>query len=171
MRTVTIREREEINAIIRQCKTCYLAMSLNDIPYLLPMNYALDGDHIILHCEPKGRMWEMLHANPNVCVNWTLGEDIVWQDEHIGCSYRVQSASVLAEGVAEFVTNYDEKYHALTLLMQNYSDRSFKFNAPAVRNVGLFRVKINQISGKRFGVRVGPPNGLGKSRKDSATEE
>ncbi len=166
MRTVTIQDRDEIEEIIRSCKTCYLAMSINDRPYVLPMNFVLSGNTVILHCEPKGRMWDTLHANPRVCINWTIGEEIVWQDAHVGCSYRVKSASVVAEGEAVSVTDFDEKYQALTLMMQHYSDRTFNFNAPAVKNVGLFRVKIDQMSGKRFGVNVGPKKAGGKSDED-----
>ncbi len=169
MRTITIQDKDEIEAIVRSCKTCYLAMSLNNQPYVLPMNFALAGNTVILHCEPKGRMWDTLHANPRVSINWTIGEEIVWQDEHIGCSYRVQSASVVAEGEALPVTDFDEKYEALTQMMQHYSDRTFNFNTPAVKNVGLFKVRIDHMSGKRFGVRVGPGNMAGKSGKDSAS--
>jgi uncharacterized protein len=55
-------------------------MSENDVPYVLPMNFALDGDVVILHSDQSGRMWETLHKNPKVCINWTLGEELAWQD-------------------------------------------------------------------------------------------
>ena len=44
MRTLFIENRDEINRIIQSCKTCYLAMSENGQPYVLPMNFALEGD-------------------------------------------------------------------------------------------------------------------------------
>ena len=73
-------------------------MSLNDQPYVLPMNFALDGDVVILHSAMHGRMWDTLKINPRVSINWTLGEEIAWQDVQVGCSYRVKSSSVLIEG-------------------------------------------------------------------------
>lgn len=153
MRTVFIEKREEIEAVIRSCKTCYLSMSLDNFPYILPMNFALDGDSVILHSKQGGRMWETLKTNPNVCINWTLGEEIAWQDVQVGCSYRVKSKSVLVEGKIEFVDDYDEKYRLLKLLMQQYSDREFKFNRPAVENVGILKVKIEKITAKEFGAK------------------
>ncbi len=157
MRTVNIEDRTEIEQIIKSCKTCYVAMSESDEPYVLPMNFALDGDAVILHSDQSGRMWETMHKNPKVCINWTLGEDLAWQDVRVGCSYRVKSKSVLVEGTVEFVEDYDEKERCLHLLMAQYSDRNFKFNAPAVKNVGIIKVHIEKISAKEFGAKAVTP--------------
>ena len=157
MRTLFIENREEINEVIRACKTCYLAMSENDRPYVLPMNFALDGNTVILHSAQFGRMWETLKKNSNVCINWTLGEELAWQDERVGCSYRVKSKSAIVEGNVEIVDDYDEKVRCLELLMAQYSDREFEFNPPAVKNVGIIKVKIQHISAKEFGAKAVTP--------------
>lgn len=154
MRTLLIKNREEINIIIKKCKICFLAMSENGQPYVLPMNFALEDDYVILHSAPEGRMWETLKANPKVCINWTLGDDLAWQDEKVGCSYRVKSKSVLIEGEVEFIDDFDEKYRCLKLLMAQYSKREFKFGTPAVKNVGVLKVHIKKISSKEFGVKA-----------------
>jgi len=153
MRTLFIQNREEIDKIIRACKTCYLAMSDNDLPYVLPMNFALDGDSVILHSAQSGRMWETLKKNQNVCINWTLGEDLAWQDVKVGCSYRVKSRSVLVEGKVEFIDDFDEKTRCMNLMMSQYSDREFKFSKPAIENVGIIKVVIEKITAKEFGAK------------------
>ena len=129
-------------------------MSENDVPYVLPMNFALDGKVVILHSDQSGRMWETMRKNPKVCINWTLGEDLAWQNARVGCSYRVQSKSVLVEGAVEFTDDYNEKERCLHLFMAQYSDRKFKFNAPAVKNVGIIKVHIEKISAKEFGAKA-----------------
>jgi len=153
MRTLFIHNREEIDKIIRACKTCYLAMSDNDFPYVLPMNFALDGDSVILHSAQSGRMWETLKRNQNVCINWIIGEELAWQDVKVGCSYRVKSKSVLVEGKVEFVDDFDEKTRCMNLLMGQYSDREFKFSKPAIENVVIIKVAIEKISAKEFGAK------------------
>lgn len=157
MRTLFIENRKEIDKIIRACKTCYLGMSSADLPYVLPMNFALEDETIILHSAQSGRMWETVKQNPKVCINWTLGEELKWQDVWVGCSYRVKSKSVLVEGDAEIVDDYDEKYRLLKLLMSQYSDREFKFNEPAVINVGIIKVRIRKITAKEFGAKAITP--------------
>ena len=157
MRTLLIENRDEINAIIKACKTCYLAMAENNEPYVLPMNFALENDTVILHSAQSGRMWETLKKNPKVCINWTLGEELKWQDERVGCSYRVKSKSVLVEGEVEFIDDYNEKYRLLEVLMTQYSNREFKFNEPAVKNVGIIKVNIIKITAKEFGAKAVTP--------------
>jgi nitroimidazol reductase NimA-like FMN-containing flavoprotein (pyridoxamine 5'-phosphate oxidase superfamily) len=157
MRTHFITDRNEIDAILKQCKTCYVAMSDNDVPYILPLNFAMDGDRVILHSAQSGRMWETIKKNPKVCINWTLGEELAWQDELVGCSYRVQSKSVNIEGIAEIVTDFDEKERLFRQFMTQYSDLQFKFNAPAIRNVGVIVVPIGKITAKEFGAKAVTP--------------
>lgn len=157
MRTHFIKKREEIDVVIRACKTCYLAMSVGDRPYVLPMNFALDGDVVILHSAQEGRMWESIQKNPYVSINWTLGEELAWQDVQVGCSYRVKSKSVVVEGKVEIVEDYDEKYRCMQLMMAQYSDREFKFGEPSVRNVGVFKVHIQNIAAKEFGAKAVTP--------------
>lgn len=157
MRTYNIEDRKEIDKIIRACKTCYFAMSVDDKPYVLPMNFALEGDTIILHSAMEGRMWDTIKSNPQVCVNWTLGEELAWQDVRVGCSYRVKSKSVNVEGTVEIIDDFDEKYRCLGLLMKQYSDKEFKFGAPAVKNVGILKLHINTITGKEFGAKAITP--------------
>ncbi|MFW6289336.1 MAG: pyridoxamine 5'-phosphate oxidase family protein [Mariniphaga sp.] len=153
MRTVFIEQRENIEELIKKCKVCYVAMSENDVPYVLPMNFALDGNTVILHSAQSGRMWETMKRNPRVCINWTIGEGLAWQDERVGCSYRMISSSALVEGDVEFIDDYEEKERCLHILMAHYSDRDFKFNAPAVKNVGIIKVHIDKIAAKEFGVK------------------
>lgn len=154
MRTVYIEEKEKIFELIKSCRVCYVAMSEDNVPYVLPMNFALDGDAVILHSAQSGRMWETVKGNPKLCINWTVGEGLAWQDERVGCSYRMISSSALVEGTAEFIDDYDEKERCLHILMAQYSERNFRFNAPAVKNVGIIRVKIDNLTAKEFGVKV-----------------
>jgi len=157
MRTYFIEKREEIDEVIRACKTCYFAMAVDNKPYVLPMNFALEGDTVILHSAQEGRMWESILKNPQVSINWTLGEKIAWQDVQVGCSYRVKSKSVVVEGKVEIVEDYDEKYRCMLLMMKQYSDREFKFGAPSVKNVGVFKVYIENITAKKFGEKAMTP--------------
>ena len=157
MRTHFIKNREKIEEVIRACKTCYLAMSVDDRPYVLPMNFALDGNTIILHSAQEGRMWESILKNPQVSINWTLGEELAWQDVQVGCSYRVKSKSVLVEGNVEIIEDYDEKYRCMQLMMAQYSDREFKFGEPSIRNVGVFKVHIENMTAKEFGAKAVTP--------------
>ena len=153
MRTLIIEDKEKIKSIIRGCKTCYLSMSLEDFPYVLPMNFAYDDGVIILHSAQSGKMWNILQRNPRVCINWTSGEELAWQDERVGCSYRVKSSSVIIEGTVSFIDDFEEKVRCLNLLMAQYSNREFSFSKPSVIHVGILKVIPEKISARIFGVK------------------
>jgi nitroimidazol reductase NimA-like FMN-containing flavoprotein (pyridoxamine 5'-phosphate oxidase superfamily) len=157
MRTHFIHNRSEIDAILKQCKTCYVAMSDDNFPYVLPMNFAIDGDRVILHSAQHGRMWETIKKNPKVCINWTLGEELAWQDEQVACSYRVKSKSVIVEGIAGIVEDMEEKERIIRQFMTQYSELPFKFSEPAIRNVGILLVPMGKLSAKEFGAKAVTP--------------
>ena len=140
-------------------------MSENNIPYVLPMNFALDGETVILHSAQDGRKWEAIKKNPKVCINWTLGEELAWQDEEVGCSYRVKSKTVLVEGTAEIIDEFNEKERMLKVLMAQYSKLEFSFNAPAVINVGMIKVHIDKITAKEFGAKAITPWTMKKNQE------
>jgi uncharacterized protein len=167
MRTLNITNREEIDEIITSCKTCFVSFCENNRPYVVPMNFALDNDTIIIHMSQEGRKWDTLKINPQVCISWVLGEKIAWQDISVGCSYRVKSRSVIAEGRAEIVDDYAEKVNCMEKLMAQYSSLSFKFSRPSILNVGVVRIHIEKISAKKFGAKSVTPWNLA----DASAEE
>lgn len=158
MRTFVIEDQKEIDAVIKQCRTCFLGLSdLNNQPYVVPMNFGYDSGIIYLHSGQFGRKWDIMKSNSKACITFVLGDDLAYQDEHVGCSWRVKSKSVIAEGNIEFVEDYDEKESILHKLMAQYSDRDFKFSAPAIKNVGVYKMKIESIQAKEFGAKAITP--------------
>jgi nitroimidazol reductase NimA-like FMN-containing flavoprotein (pyridoxamine 5'-phosphate oxidase superfamily) len=57
----------------------------------------------------------------------------------------------MCRGKIQFIEDMDEKEAALKLFMKNYSDREFKFSAPAVKNVAVWVIKVDEMTGKSFG--------------------
>lgn len=158
MRTVFIEDIAGIEKILKECQTCFLGLAdAEGQPYVIPMNFGYSEGTIYLHSGQFGRKWEIMKSNPKACITFMLGDELAYQDEHVACSWRVKSKTVIAEGLIEFVEDYDEKERILHILMKQYSDREFKFNAPAVKNVGVFKMKIDTLKAKEFGAKALTP--------------
>ena len=158
MRTNTIKEREQIERIIRECDTCFVGMSdKNGIPYVLPMNFGYDDGVIYLHSAQEGKAISILDKNPEVCITFCNKTKLVWQNLEVACSYRMRAASVVCHGKVEFEEDYDEKVKALDFTMRQYSDREFRYSKPAVVNVKIWKVAIETATAKEFAAPVEKP--------------
>mgnify|MGYP000411683900 FL=1 len=79
---------------------------------------------------------------------------LVYQHEKVACSYSMRSESAMCRGQVEFIEEIDEKRRALDIIMRHYTDSEFNYSDPAVRNVKVWQVRINQMTGKVFGLRA-----------------
>lgn len=153
MVTITIEEKHLMESIILQCKECFVGMvDPKGLPYVIPMNFGYSDDIIYLHSAPEGYSITALSANPDICITFCSETSLTHQDEEVACSYRIQGQSVICRGKVQFVEDYDEKITALNILMKQYSEKPFKYSEPSIRNVKVWKIKINEMSGKIFGV-------------------
>jgi hypothetical protein len=158
MRTLKITNKQEIDGIIQSCRTCFLGLSdNNNKPYVIPMNFGYDGQFIYLHSGQDGRKWDIMKKNNKACITFCLGDELAWQNEEVACSYRVKSKTVIAEGTIEFIDDDEEKIKAIDVLMAQYSKSTFKYSKPAIKNVGVYKLKIEQMEARKFGAKAVTP--------------
>nr|WP_319400546.1 pyridoxamine 5'-phosphate oxidase family protein [uncultured Carboxylicivirga sp.] len=152
MQTLNHKDIEVIEAIIRKCDICFVGVvDPENKPYVLPMNYGYKDQVIYLHSAPEGRIIDILNNNNNICVTFSTDNELVFQHPEVACSYRMKSKSVVAMGKVEFVEDMDEKREALNILMKTYSEKEFKYSDPAVKNVKIWKVAMDEVSCKEFG--------------------
>jgi len=143
---------EIIKQIIDKCDVCFIGMSDTEgKPYVLPFNFGFDGANLYFHAGADGKKFDILKNNPNVCVAFSADHELAKQSENVACSYSMKFRSVLAYGVIEFIDDYDEKIQGLNHIMQKYTGRSFSYNAPAVNNVFVFKLKLDNVTAKESG--------------------
>ena len=151
LRPRILSKTEEIENIINEAQVCYLGMSENNIPYVLPMNFAYEPGVLYLHAAPEGHKLEVLEANPNVCININTGNELFHRHKEVGCSWGMKFKSVNIFGKAGFIEDYAEKYRIMQLFMIKFSGESYEFSEPSIRNVAIIRVEIGKITGKVYG--------------------
>lgn len=153
MQTVSVEEKEKIEALIRRNVVCYVGLiDLEGNPYVIPMNFGYNDEVLYLHSGPESGSVEALKKNPSVCITFSEGHELIYYDEEVACSYRMKSSSVICRGKVEFEDDFDKKIEALNIIMSHYTDREFKYSDPAVKNVLIWKVKIDDVSSKLFGV-------------------
>ena len=152
MRQRAITSEGEFQEIIAKAQWCHLAMTdLQGMPYVLPMNFGFRDRTIYLHGAAHGKKIDCLKAHPDVCINFSTDHLLRYQNEEVACSWSMRYRSVLAYGKAVFIETPEEKAAALDIIMRQYSDRSFRYNPPSIREVCCFKVPVERFEGRAFG--------------------
>ena len=154
MKTFIIEDKQRIESIILHCDACFVGITdLEGNPYVVPMNFGYENGVLYLHSGPEGSKLEMLEHNNNVCITFSIGHKLVYQHEKVACSYSMRSESAICRGKVTFIEDMDEKRRILDLFMKQYTDNACSYAEPAVRNVKIWEVKVDEISCKSFGLR------------------
>jgi len=142
-----IKDRSEIDAIIRSCQVCRLGLCDGREPYVVPLCFGYDGQTLYLHAATEGRKLNILRENNRVCFEFDIVKRMVEAED--ACSWGLRYQSVIGFGTAEVVEEPEEKRRGLSLLMAQYSDREFSFPDQAVQRTCVIRVTIGRITGKQ----------------------
>lgn len=152
MRTSIITDIKEKEDIINQCDICFVGfIEADGTPYVIPMNFGYYDGEIILHSAPEGKHLRLLEMNNRICVTFCSERKLVYQHPDVACSYSMFSQSVVCKGSVTFIEDLEEKRTTMNLLMRNYSDRTFKYSTPALTNVKVWRVRVDEMTAKAFG--------------------
>lgn len=153
MRRRVIDTTEEMLEVIGRCDVCYVSMVTQDgFPYVVPMNFGIDNNVLILHGAKEGTKMDILAKNPNVCIAFSTDHELRYQHEQVACSWSMKYRSVLLRGTVEMIHDYDEKVSALNVIMRKYAGRDFSYSAPAIREVQPFRINEFKLTGRAYGL-------------------
>lgn len=153
MKTVILQDKERIEEIINRSEICFVGMvDANNSPYVIPMNFGYRDGVIYLHSGPTGNSLDILSLNRNVCITFSVDHELVFQHPKVACSYRMKAKSVLCRGKVSFIEDISGKREVLDIIMSHYSDQKFEYSEPAVRNVKVWEIPIDEVSAKEYGV-------------------
>ncbi len=143
-----VSKRSEIDAIVRGCAVCHLALAAGDEPYLVPLSYGYDGQSLYFHSAREGTKIDFMEKNRRACFNMVREVRLV-PHETDGCKWTISFESVLGFGAIEEIVSPVAKAAALNWIMRQYSDRDWEFDAHVVKQTRVWRLRIESITGKR----------------------
>jgi len=148
-----IRDRKEIDGIIRQARVLRLGLCRDNHPYIVPVSFGYDGDFIYFHTPPEGMKIDYMNANDLVCFE--LEHDVkMLPDRDKACKWSVSYLSVIGFGRVQEVTVTEDKISALAQIMKQYSGGEWDFDPAVVEKTRLWRIAIEQLTGKRSKDRI-----------------
>lgn len=150
MKKESLLTEKEINEILLQAPVGYLALSKDDWPYVIPLNYLFYDDEVFFHCAQKGRKIDYIKANPKACFHvGKTGELIRGKNP---CSYNFKYHSVIIEGAMVEVCESEAKEVILRKIVAKYAEpgvAEMPISAQRIERVAVYRLIPEQISGKK----------------------
>ena len=149
-RECLVTDPEQIRHILDTAKVLYLGLSVNDDPYVIPMNYGYRLEEgkltLYLHSAVKGRKLDMMTANPR--VSFALDCDRKPFEGRVPCQYGLVYSSVAGKGTATIVDDVEEKKQAMSLLMKTQTGKDFTFEDRLVTIVSVIRIDVDEFTAK-----------------------
>lgn len=148
----------EIETIIMRSAVCRLAMSDDNCPYIVPMNFGYKDNVLYFHSATEGKKVDILKSNSNVCFEFDIDHELI--ESPNACDYSMKYRSVIGFGTATKIECPSEKKEALSIIMRQYTDSepNFEFAESSFNRTVLFKVLIKSITGKKsnFGLYANP---------------
>ena len=143
-----ITDQTVIEAILRRAGVGRLGLAVDNVPYVVPLNYVYYNGALYFHSADAGRKIAMLKANPQVCFE---------VDEHYGtvrsnkpAPHTTHYASVMVFGRASLIDDLHLKFDALQALLDKYAPgrlyRPMRLNE--AEGVTVAQITIEAMTGK-----------------------
>ena len=149
-RECLVTDPEQIRHILDSGKVLHLGLSVNDEPYVVPMNYGYaweDGKLVVyLHSAVRGKKLEMVQTNPKVF--FSIDCDRMPFEGRVPCQYGMVYSSIMGRGIASIVEDVEEKKRAMSLLMKTQTGKDFTFEDRLVSIVTVIRIDVSEYTAK-----------------------
>jgi nitroimidazol reductase NimA-like FMN-containing flavoprotein (pyridoxamine 5'-phosphate oxidase superfamily) len=144
----TIKDHREMEALLDRMAVGRLALSTEDGPYVIPVNYVYAEGYIYFHSGHKGKKIEALRADPRVCfLVDEPGPQVTWDQ---GCGISQIYESVMCFGIAEFVERLEEKRKILERMVHEFvpAESPVPLKDKDIENTVVVKIHIEWMTGK-----------------------
>ncbi len=144
-----IKDTKEIENIIKSSQICRIAISDEEFPYIVPMNYGYNNNSLYFHCALNGRKIDLLRRNNKVGFEIEQHHKIIKDD--VSCNWTTKYRSIIGHGIMEIIEDFEQKKDGLDILMQQHGKEDNIYNDKAVSKVLILKLSIKSISAKQSG--------------------
>ena len=150
-----IKNPEIISNVIKHSEVCRLGMAKDNQPYVIPISFGYDGEAIYFHSAVNGKKIDYFEANNKVCFEFEHGVKLLPDDE-TPCDWSFSFQSVIGFGKIHELQTDEEKISGLEHIIRQYSDRNWDFSDRKLNNLRVWKIEIQEITGKQSKDKLEP---------------
>lgn len=146
-----VTDRATIQAILDRADACRIAFAVEDVPYIVCMNYGYAWEDELpvfyFHCAHEGRKIDLLKKNNRVCFQLDTDHALKYVPEKVYCT--MDYASVVGMGRLEIVGDEKERVHGLNLLMEHHGHTApAEYPAGSLSRTTMLRLRVTELTAK-----------------------
>jgi len=142
-------DREEIESIIRKADVCRLGLSVDNTPYIVPLNFGYKENFLYFHTAKVGKKIDMIEGHSRVCFELDIDHEVVKAENP--CDWNMKYRSVIGYGRAFLLEDIEEKRRALDIIVEHYSGRISEYKKKMVDHLAIIKVQVENMTGKKSG--------------------
>ena len=142
-----ITDKKKMQMIISKAEVCYMGMSRDNMPYVIPINFGYDDNTIYFHCALEGEKIDILQKNPNVCLLFNIDNKLINntpQDD-----WTMYYKSVIVYGKVDFILDIAQRQKAINLMFKHYGGKDYPLPKPVLEKTMFLKVEIEKMTGKQ----------------------
>jgi nitroimidazol reductase NimA-like FMN-containing flavoprotein (pyridoxamine 5'-phosphate oxidase superfamily) len=139
--------------IIDKNKVCRLALSDNNQPYIVPLNYGYSFENncltLYFHSACEGKKLEIIKKNNRACFE--IDSDGVLIEGEKPCSYSYAFESIVGTGRIMLLNTATEKKDGLNELMKHQTGKNeaYHFDEKTIERIIVYKMVVEEFTGKR----------------------
>ena len=138
-----------MESIISKANVCRLGLSVDNIPYIVPLNFGYRDNCLYFHTPKVGKKMDMIKTNSRVCFEMDIDHEVVRAENP--CDSSMKFRSVIGYGRASLLDEIEEKRRALDIIVEHYSGQVNEYKEKMVDHLSVIKVQVESMTGKKSG--------------------
>lgn len=144
---------EQIEELFSRAEVGRLGTFSSDgFPYILPMHFVYFDNKIYMHGLPKGKKIDNIKFNQNVCFEIDEMLSLLYEGVEDPCDVNTEFNSIIVEGKAFLVNEFDEKQKALSMIVSKFTPHLVSKELPEkmIKGTAVIRIDILKCVGRYY---------------------
>ena len=145
-----IKDKKEIESIINSAIVCRIALSDNNMPYIVPINFGYKDKCLYIHSATEGKKIDIIKKNNDICFEIDIAHEILQGKS--ACHTTMKYYSVIGYGKAYLIDDSEEKIKALNIIIEHYlPEIPHEYSEKFLKKIVIIKIEIDNMTGKKSG--------------------
>ena len=147
-----VTDFQELIKIIECCTVIRLGLADQNGAYIVPMHFGFEICEeklfFYMHSASEGRKIDMMTACPD--IGFELDGEMKIRTADKACAWGASFESIIGTGYVTFLSNAEDKHHALTILMKKYGfEGEPDFSPEMLKRTAVLKLEVREMTGKK----------------------